>query len=116
MPESMERTAPASAEIRVVMTLGPGLLLTLLAELRPFALLLLFLRGFLGMVLLQQRRNRLQEFVYLDRFVQNGNVVLPGIIRRLRRCITRQQHSRHAPASSPGGLNHFESGALLFQR
>src|SRR3982751_1395430 len=90
MPESMQRTAPASAEIRVVMTLGPGLLLTLLAELRPFALLLLFLRGFLGMVLLQQRRDRLQEFVYLDRFVQNGNVVLPGVIRGLRRSIPGQ--------------------------
>src|SRR5437588_13030950 len=94
MPESMERTAAISAAFRAAPTFGPALLFIRFTALRLFAFVLLFFRVFLCMVLLQQSCDRLQEFVYLDRLVQNRYVVLLRVICRLGRGIPGQQNSR----------------------
>src|SRR3954469_14873396 len=115
MPESMERTAAPSPLLREGITRGPGLLFTGL-EARLFAFVLLFLSVFLGMVLLQQSGNCLQELVYLDRLVQHRNLVLPGVVRSFRRCVASEQDRRHAATACPRGLDHFKAGALFFKR
>src|SRR2546430_267067 len=78
MPESIDRSIGSRSEPPRPLTIfGPATfldaLLRLVLEVLPFFLLTAFFC--LGMVLLQQRRDGVQEFLDLDRFIQYRNII-----------------------------------------
>src|SRR5690348_1429516 len=88
MPDSMERSIGSFSEPArlVIMILGAraeaGALFREALVLLPLFLLTAFFC--LGMVLLQQRRYRLEKFLDLDRFVQNSYIIFLCVLCRFR--------------------------------